>query len=116
MTSTKHAKLFGGACASLNTTNPCTLKAVRNTLAASSDPVSIYLVNTASKYTHNAAETSDSLTGKITTSGLGSVTLTNGGSQSILISGTLITSDLSNLKTRLDGSIANINHLVYEIK
>ena len=68
------------------------------------------MVNTASKYSQTAEEASDSLTGKITTPGLGLVTLTNGGSQSILISGTLKTSSLSLLETRPDGSITNVKH------
>ena len=108
MTTSKKPKLFGGACASLSNSSPCTLVAVRKTLEVSTNPVSIYLVNTANKFTHSADEPSDSLTGKITTSALGSVAQTNGGSQSIMVSGTMKTSDLSLLVTRLDGSITNI--------
>lgn len=42
-------KIFGGTCASLNTTNPCTVKAVRRGIITSSLKY-VYMANTASKF------------------------------------------------------------------
>ena len=74
-------KFLGAACTSLNATNPCTVVGV---VSNNKWDDFIYMVNTKSKFTYNP-DTNDDGVANYPTSASGSVALTNGGSQSIMI-------------------------------
>ena len=74
-------KFLGAACTSLDGTNPCTVVGVASNNKW--DDV-MYMTNTRSKFTYNP-DTNDDGVANYPTSASGSVTLTNGGRQSIMI-------------------------------